>query len=94
MYSILIKKIYISNREADTPIKWAGLVIKATATRQTKRQRQSVITGNCMCVCVCVCAACAKLVDALNLSDNYAQREGGGKMATQAFALVLQLNFN
>lgn len=47
-----------------------------------------------MCVCVCVCAACAKLVDALNLSDNYAQREGGGKMATQAFALVLQLNFN
>lgn len=60
-------------------------MIKATAAaaRQTKRQRQSVITGNCVCVyvclrvSVCVCAACAKLVDALNLSANYEEGERG-----------------
>lgn len=31
----------------------------------------------CACVSLCVCAACAKLVDALNLSANYGERERG-----------------
>lgn len=32
-----------------------------------------------VCLCVCVCAACAKFVDALNLSDNYGQSEAQGE---------------
>lgn len=31
----------------------------------------------CDCVSLCVCAACAKLVDALNLSANYGEGEWG-----------------
>lgn len=40
---------------------------------------------------LCVYAACANLVDALNLSDNYGH---SGKETAQTFAIVLQFNFN
>lgn len=79
MYSILIKKIYIFLIEKQTRLFMGGACDKSNSSSRKANEKTKTKCHNrklCVCTSLCVCAACAKLVDALNLSANYGQREG------------------
>lgn len=86
MYSILIKKIYIFLIEKQTRLFMGGACDKSNSSSRKANEKTKTKCHNrklCVCLCVpaclsvCVCAACAKLVDALNLSANYGEWERG-----------------
>lgn len=84
MYSILIKKIYIFLIEKQTRLFMGVSCDKSNSSSRKANEKTKTKCHNrklcvCLCVSACVCAACAKLVDALNLSANYGQRGEMGK---------------